>query len=284
MLADSVFSEGYRFLRNRPAVLWSTMFVPVIGLVITVMSQMFLKQRMGEITDARLPPGMLTGGPLNLGEQLVDLAAGLANPMTILFLMIGAAVIYAGDYRWETWRLISARNTRPNLILGKVGIVKLLALTALLIMLVFGFVGEVAKGFIFDRAMSFSLDGAEVGHFLLGLLVSYIRVVQVTLLGLLAAVVTRSLLATMFVPLALSIAQFLLMQSMQLMNWTPTDWYAQFLMPGLATDTLHAAIKGGMAAPPSGAAWLATVSLILWCVVPLAAAIGWFSRQDLSKE
>lgn len=284
MLADSVFSEGYRFLRNRPAVLWSTLFVPVVGLVITILGQTFLKQRMGEITDARLPPGLLGGGPLNLGGELVGLAAGLANPMVILFLMIGASVIYAGDYRWETWRLISARNTRPNLILGKVGIVKLLALSALLIMLVFGFAGEVAKGVIFDRPLSFSLGGAQLGDFLLSLLVSYVRVIQITLLGLLAAVVTRSLLATMFVPLAVSIAQFLLMQSIPLMNWTPTDWYAQVLMPGLATDTLHAAIKGGMAAPPDGAAWLATVSLILWCAVPLAAAIGLFSRQDLSKE
>ncbi|CAN5249703.1 ABC transporter permease [soil metagenome] len=284
MLADSLFSESYRFLRNRPAVLWSTLFVPVVGLVITVLSQMFLKQRMGEIKDARLPPGLLNGGPLNLGAQLVDLAAGLANPMTILFVMIGAAIVYAGDYRWETWRLISARNTRPNLILGKVGVVKLLALSAVLIMLVFGFVGEVAKGFIFERPMSFGMDGADVGHFFGLALVSYVRVVQVTLLGLLAAVVTRSLLATMFVPLVVSVAQFFLMQSMPLMDWKPTDWFAQFLIPGLATDTLHAAIHGGMGAPESGAAWLATVSLILWCVVPLAAAIGWFSRQDLSKE
>jgi ABC-2 type transport system permease protein len=284
MLADSLTSEAYRFLRNRPAVMWSTLFVPIVGLVITILSQMFLKQKMAEIKNARLPADLLQSGPLNLGEQLISLAAGLANPMTILFVMIGAAVIYAGDYRWETWRLISARNTRPNLILGKVGVVKLLALAALLIMLVAGFFGEMAKGFIFERSMSFSLDGEGFGHVLGLSLVSYVRVVQVTLLGLLAAVVTRSLLATLFVPLVVTVGQFFLMQTMPLLGWEPTDWIAQLLIPGLATDTLHAAIQGGVSAPPAGAVWPAVISLALWCLAPLAGAIAVFGRQDLSKE
>ena len=39
----------------------------------------------------------------------------------VMFVLIGAATIYAGDYRWETWRLISARNSRVNLLLAKSG-------------------------------------------------------------------------------------------------------------------------------------------------------------------
>ena len=44
----------------------------------------------------------------------------LSEPDGPNFVLIGAATIYAGDYRWETWRLISARNTRSNLLAGKV--------------------------------------------------------------------------------------------------------------------------------------------------------------------
>ncbi|MGQ2991985.1 MAG: ABC transporter permease subunit [Brevundimonas sp.] len=284
MLTDAIRSEAYRFSKNRTAVLWSTMFVPVLMLVITCVGQYFLKQKMGELKGANLPPELLQMGPLNLGHELVDLAGDLANPILLLFILIGAATIYAGDYRWETWRLISARNTRPNLILGKVGVVKLLSLIALVILLAFGFVGELIKGAIFERPYAFTFGGKEAGQFGLLFLVAYVRTVQVTLLGLLAATFTRSLLATLFVPLAVSIGQFFLMQAMPLMGWGPGDWYAQFLMPGLSADTLISVIKDRPDAVTGGDIWIAAASLVVWCVVPLIASIAWFQRQDLSKE
>jgi ABC-2 type transport system permease protein len=285
MLADAVFSESYRFLRNRAAVFWSTLFFPILALILGVAGQYFLKQKMGELKGADLPPELLrTGGPLDLGLSLVELAAKAANPMLILFVLIGAATIYAGDYRWETWRLISARNTRWNLILGKVGVVKLLSLAAVLLLVAFGFVGKLVEGAIFERTFSFTFGGDEAGKFVLSLLAAYVRVVQVTLIGLLAAVLTRSLLATLFVPLAVSIGQFFLMQFMPLMGWEPTDWYAQILIPGLSAETLIAFIGGHTGGPTAATAWLAGGSLIGWCVVTLGAALWWFGRQDLSKE
>ena len=284
MLADAIRSEAYRFSKNRTAVLWSTMFVPVLMLVIAGVSQYFLKAKMGELKGANLPPELLQMGPLNLGHELVDLAGDLANPILLLFILIGAATVYAGDYRWETWRLISARNTRPNLILGKVGVVKLLSLIALVILLAFGFVGELIKGAIFERPYAFTFGGKEAGQFGLLFLVAYVRTVQVTLLGLLAATFTRSLLATLFVPLAVSIGQFFLMQFMGVMEWTPTDWYAQALMPGLATDTLYSVIKAEPGAVTGGHVWVAVASLAAWCILPLLASLAWFKRQDLSKE
>lgn len=284
MLADALRSEAYRFSKNRPAVLWSTMFVPVLMLVISAVGQYFLKHKMGELKGANLPPGLLEPGPLDLGQAIVGLAGELANPILLLFILIGAATIYAGDYRWETWRLISARNTRPNLILGKVGVVKLLSLVALVILLVFGFVGELIKGAIFERPYAFTFGGKEAGQFGLLFLIAYVRTVQVTLLGLLAATFTRSLLATLFVPLAVSIGQFFLMQGMPLMDWETTDWYALTLMPGLANDLLGAVIRGEPGAPEGAAVWIAAATLVGWCLIPLAASIAWFQRQDLSKE
>lgn len=284
MLADAIRSEAYRFSKNRSAVLWSTMFVPVLLLILAGAAQYFLKSRTAEMQDANLPPELLEIGPLDLGQAMIGQAAELANPVLLLFILIGAATIFAGDYRWETWRLVSARNIRANLILGKVAVVKLLCLLALLLLLLFGFFSELLNGAIFERSYTFSFGGDDAGKFGLLFLTAYIRVVQVTLLALLAATVTRSLLATLFIPLALSIGQFFLMQSMQLMGWGPSDWYAQALMPGLAADTLLAAIQGN---PGSGAAqtlWMAVASLAGWCLIPLVASIVWFQRQDLSRE
>ena len=286
LLSDAISSEAYRFSKNRMTVFWSTIFLPIVLLIIGSIGQFFLKQKMLEVGgDVRLPPGLLTSGAMDLGQSLVKLAGDLANPMLLLFVLIGTATLYAGDYRWETWRLTSARNTRANLILGKVGVAKLLTLFALIVFFIFDFAGDVVKGMIHEQAFVFHFGGKEAGQMALLALSSFVRVVQVGLLGLLAAVVTRSLLATLFVPLVVSVAQFFLMQSMPLFGWTGTEWYAQALMPGLAYDTVKSAIMGGaLSAVPSATVWAAAISLILWCVVPLAASIAWFQRQDLSRE
>lgn len=286
MLTDAISSEGYRFSKNRMTVFWSTLFLPVILLIVGSFGQFILKQKMASISgDVRLPPELLTSGAMDLGHSLVKLAGDLANPMLLLFVMIGTATLYAGDYRWETWRLSSARNTRANLILGKVGVAKLLTLFALIVFLAFDFAGDIVKGLIHEQTFVFNFGGKEAGQMGLLALSSYVRVIQVGLLGLLAAVVTRSLLATLFVPLVVSVAQFFFMVSMPGLGWEGTEWYAQALVPGLAYDTLKGAIIGGpLSTLPSSTVWAAAISLILWCVVPVLASIAWFQRQDLSKE
>lgn len=288
MLADAVRSEAYRFVRNRTTALWSVAFVPVAGLIISLFGQIFLKSKMVEIQDARLPPDLIAGGPLDLGQALVSVAGGMANPMTLLFVMIGMATLYAGDYRWETWRLTTARNSRLNLILGKVGVAKLLTLVALLFMLVFGMIGEVGKAIIFARPLTFSMDGETAAKFGELFLLSYVRIVQVGLLGLLAAVMTRSLIAALAVPIVVSVAQGMLANGLPVLGWGPDDWRAHALFPSFSYDVLKAAIvETSPLTPGVGAGdglWPAIFGLLLWCVAPLVAAIVWFNRQDLSKE
>ena len=54
----------------------------------------------------------------------------------------------------------------------------------------------------------------------------------------------------------------------------------------MSTDSVQAVIFGGAAAAnlPAGLVLKAWVSLGLWTLVPLAGALAWFQRQDLSKE
>jgi ABC-2 type transport system permease protein len=106
------------------------------------------------------------------------------------------------------------------------------------------------------------------------------------MMGMLAAVVTRSLLAALFVPLVFGIAQFFSPQMLGPMGVMPDAWLSVLVNPGAATDAIQAAIAGGVraAALPDGLLPKAWVSLTLWTVVPLAGALAWFRRQDLSKE
>lgn len=290
MLADAVRSEAYRFTKNRMAVFWSVGFVPVLFLAIGVAVQMFTKARMTEMQRALPPELTAEGGPmamqgvLDLGAALVSQSADFANPIILLFVLIGAAIVYAGDYRWETWRLTSARNSRPYLLLGKVAVVLGVVLAAFVAWLVFGLIGEMLKAAIFGRPLGFTLDGDQVGRLFALSAAMILRTMQFTMIGLLAAVFTRSLLATLFVPMVVAVGQFFLMQAMPLLGWDATDLQAQLLIPGLAADTLKALFEGSQPTAPDGLIWKAWLSLLLWTAVPLAAAVAWFNRQDLSKE
>ena len=290
MLVDAIRAESFRLSKNRTTLFWSLVFVPVISVAIGALANFVLKGSSTKLlVDGKTPDQvklMLAGGPLDLGQALADAAGDLASPLVLLFVLIGAATVYAGDYRWETWRLISARNSRANLLLAKLAVVAGLALAAMLFMLVGAVAENLIKAAVFDRELTFSLTGETAGRFLgLGAL-SWLRIVQFTMMGMLAAVVTRSLLAALLVPLVVGVAQFFTSQMLLPMGIMPDAWLAVLVNPGAAVDALQAVVPGGAATPalPAGLAFKAWVSLGLWTVLPLAAALVWFRRQDLSKE
>ena len=134
--------------------------------------------------------------------------------------------------------------------------------------------------------MSFSIDGAEAGRAALVWLLSYVRIVQFTLIALLTAVMTRSLLAALFVPWALGFVQGMIGTAMPLLGWEPQMWLPQLLLPGLAYDTLKAAVAPGALAAPltDDTVWRSLTGLALWTILPLIGALAWFRKQDLSKE
>jgi ABC-2 type transport system permease protein len=287
MLADSVFSEAYRLTRNRMAVFWSVFFVPILFTVGGIAYHLITKAKTAELAAKANIPATMGHDPVNLGDAL-SLGAGMgANGAILVFMLIGAATLYAGDYRWETWRLISARNSRINLILGKVAVMKLMALAAMLAFLIAAIVFTLAQAVIFERPLSFEFDGGDAGRFLLLWLLSWVRIVQYVMLALLTATLTRSLLAALFVPWVVGFAQSLLGgPGLAILGWEPTEWLPQQLLPGLAFETIKTAIEP--AAPgviaPDGLLLKAFVSLALWTLAPLIGAIAWFQRQDLSKE
>jgi len=290
MLVDAIRAEGFRLSKNRTALFWSLAFVPIISVAIGALTNFVLKGSETKILgDEKMPPELkaaLGRGTLDMGEALITAAGNLANPLVLLFVLIGAATLYAGDYRWETWRLISARNSRVNLLLAKLAVLAGLALAAMAFMLVAGVIENLIKSAVFDRSLTFSLTGESAVQFFGFLGLSWLRIIQFAMMGMLAAVVTRSLLAALFVPLVVGVAQFFTPQMLMPMGVLPDAWLSLLVNPGAATDAIQAAIAGGprAAASPDGMLLKAWLSLGLWTLVPLAGALAWFRRQDLSKE
>lgn len=290
MLVDAIRAEGFRLSRNRTALFWSLVFVPMIMLVIGAVTNFVLKGSETKILgDEKMPPELkeaLARGTLDLADALVTAAGNFANPLLLLFVLIGAATIYAGDYRWETWRLISARNSRGNLLLAKLAVVAMLALAAMAFMLIASLAENLIKAAVFERTLTFGMTGEKALQFLGFTGLSWLRILQFTMMGMLAAVVTRSLLAALFVPLVFGVAQFFTPQMLAPMGVMPDAWLSVLVNPGAATDVIQAVIKGGVeaAALPDGLVLKAWTSLALWTLIPLAGALAWFRRQDLSKE
>lgn len=286
MLADALRAESYRFWLNRLQVFLSTLLVPLLFAGGGVLFHLITKSQGDKVAGK---PGMAQlpeSGPVNLGDAIGLAADHCANGIILICVLIAAATLYAGDYRWETWRLISARNDRVSLILAKVGVVKIIAIVSSLFFLVASFIFLLAQAMIYERGISFSITGAELGQAGLTWLLSYVRIVQFTLIGLLAAVMTRSLLAALFIPWALGFLQSLLGGIMPLFGWEPQMWLPQLLLPGLAYDTLKAMVLPGPVPAPftDATVWRSLIGLGLWTFLPLGAALAWFNRQDLSKE
>ena len=291
MLVDAIRAEGFRLTKNKTALFWSLVFVPIIAIVIGGLTNFVLKGSETKLLgDTKMPPEMrealLNRGTLDMGGALVEAAASLANPLVLLFVLIGAATVYAGDYRWETWRLISARNSRINLLLAKLAVVAGLALAAMGFMLVADMIENLIKAAVFERTLTFTLTGEGAAHFIGYFALSLLRIVQFTMMGMLAAVMTRSLLAALFVPLVFGVAQFFTTNPLMQMGVMPDAWLAILVNPGSATDAIQAAIGGGERAAglPDGILLKAWFSVALWTLAPLAGALAWFRRQDLSKE
>ena len=290
MLADAVFSEAYRLLKNRTVWFWSVLFIPVISLTLTVIGNLFLRSK-GDALLAKgdAPPELamtLSGGAIDIGQALLKIAADLSNPVLLLFVLIGAATVYTGDYRWETWRLITPRNGRDNLLLGKVGVVKLLVLAAMLALLVSDLGKRLVEAAVMAKPLAFTFGGHDLGAFVGLFLVSYWRIIQFLMIALLVAVLSRSMLAALFVTLVVGVAQFLSMQILAPIGLKPDDWLPVLLNPGAAADTLKAWVSGGQAAAmlQEGAVLKAVVSQLLWAFGPFFGALAAFRQQDLSKE
>ena len=285
MLADAIRSESWRLLKNRTVLSWSLIFVPLIWLAVLIGGAV-IDAKVDRMAD-QLPPQLTSArAALDLGDTLLSAAGQLANPALLAFLLIGAATVFSSDYRWETWRLITARNSRPNLIMGKVGAVKLMTLTGLALFLAAALLGAAIKGVVLDRDLVFRFGGDEILTFGLLFLLAFVRVVQFLMLSLLTAVLTRSQLAALFVPLVVGVAQAFLVTLTPILGWSAADWQTLLLFPGAAYEALKTVILGGVptAVLQDGVVLRAVASLALWSLVPFSLALWWFSRQDLSKE
>ena len=84
MLGDAIRSETWRLSRNRMTVFWTVAFLPVMGLAMALLGNLFLKGNAAKITvNGKAPPEltqMLMGGPVRVIEEVIAGVGDFANP------------------------------------------------------------------------------------------------------------------------------------------------------------------------------------------------------------
>ena len=271
MLADAIAAERFRLARDRVSLFWGFGFAPIAAMLFSMAGDLFVR-----LALRRTIPGVTA----DLANKAMGAVAGASGPFTALFLLIGAAAIFAGDYRWETWRLVTPRNSRPNLLVAKLIVFAEAAAWSLLLTAA----GSVLAG-LFSSVVNHStlvgpaVGSAFLGHFAGVFLITWLEVLLIGALAGLIGIATRSTLGAVIAGLVVVVAQSTLAATMQGTTWK------SLAIPAYAGRVLKTFVAApAEVRPEAGPAGLGLVLLVVWLLVLAGAAVLLFRRQDLTRE
>ena len=274
MLADAIAAERFRLLRDRSALFWGFCFAPLVGFFLSIGGDLFVRN----IVKRPFP-----GASIDLAGQVIKALGNGASTMAVLFLMIGAASILAGDYRWETWRLRTPRNSRFNLLAAKLIVIGEAVLWNLVLTVALTLAAAVIGAGINSKAIVLSASGSGFTEIAGVFVVTWLEVMSLAALAACVAVVARSPMAAVVVCLVVRFVQSILAATLGAMAPEPT--WKVLAIPAYDADLLRAFVAApshaGMDGGPAG--W-ALLVLLGWTAALTAGAIVIFQRQDLTRE
>jgi len=280
MLADAIAAESYKLLRNHGLLFWGFCFAPLANLLFNLSTETWLFLHG---TGAALRLAQAQGSRIDLGQQLMQGLSTSTSFFFEIFVIAGAAALFASEYRWETWRLVVPRNSRINLLLAKFAVFAMAASVDILAFGIFAALsalyGALLNG-LSPAGFAISIPGA-VGVFLGAL-------AELLLLGALAALiatVSRAQMTALIGGIFFVIAQAIGMGIVH--PWeAPLQDFAY--LPAMSAYLLRAWAAGqqigpGIFADPAQVL-PACLFLLVWIGTLAGLAIAVFQQQDLSRE
>jgi len=280
MLADAIAAEGYKLLRNRGLLFWGFCFPPLANLLFNLGTETWLYLHG---SGAALRLAQAQGSHIDLGQQLLQGLSSSTSFFFEIFVIAGAAALFAGEYRWETWRLVVPRNSRTNLLLAKFAVFGIAASAGILAFGIFttlsAFYGALLNGL---SPAGFAISFPRAAGVFLGALA------ELMLLGALAALVatvSRAQMAALIGGIFFVFAQTIGMGIVH--PWeAPLQDFAY--LPAMSAYLLRTGAAGqgispGVFADP-GKVLPACLFLLAWIGALAGLAIAVFRRQDLSRE
>ena len=263
----AIRAEALKLSRQRAGIFWGFVFIPAFMILIALLfGGAFLKP----------PPGAVVSD-VHLIRSVVRVLSIGGNPMAQLFYAIGAAAIFAVEYRYSGWRHLVPRMSRESLMVSKfaafalfAGVSLLLAAagTALVVMLV-----PLVQGL---HPVTDVTAGAST-LILLSFLVSFAELLALAATVALIAVITRSTMGAILVPFVLSLVSAAAGAYLG-------DSVRNIPLPIFAGDALRQWIASPLSTPLDQAALIGLATLAVWAAGGLGLAIALFRRQDLVSE
>lgn len=289
MLADAFAAERLRFFKARGTLFWSLCFVPIISVLMGLLQGFTLRMVNIKASAQGARDLDLIRTPVAFLEQAVDAVSGSNFFIMQLFFLIAGSAILAGDYRWETWRFLTPRNTRTNLLLAKLATFGLATVIGLVLLAIGGMLaGLVSAGLTGGPVTWAKPEGYTLTQFAGIFVIAWLEMMALGALAAVIAVATRAGLAALLVPVGVWIFQgffvSLVSKGFESQLRPPLQYMAS--LPVLDADLLKAALTPaaelGTAGPVNWPAALA--ALLAWIVGLTALAVWLFKRQDLTRE
>jgi ABC-2 type transport system permease protein len=271
MLADAVAAETYKFLRQKGGLFWGFCAVPLAVLAFNLALDTWIGTR------SPVPVA------LDLGRQVLNALALGGNNLFQIFFIAGAVAIFSGEYRWETWRLLTPRNSRANLLTAKFIVYAVLTALSLLAL---GLAGAAHTVYAAILGAQITLPGATFPlQAMATLLASWGELLVLGFVAALIATLTRAMIGPLIATISFTFAQSMAMLVLGGAT-AKLHWFAVF--PGLSAWYVRAWITGAEIAPgifPETARALpAALFVLCWIGLLAAAALAAFQRQDLTRE
>jgi ABC-2 type transport system permease protein len=277
MLADAIAAETYKLLRNRSLLFWGFCAGPAGNFLFNLLTETYLFLR-GSGAALRLT----ARANIDLGQQLTQGLSTSTSFFFEIFILAGAAGLFASDYRWETWRLVVPRNSRTNLMLAKFAVFGMAAAIGILAFGIFGALSALYTALLQGLTPSLTLSLPQAAGVFLGALA------ELMLLGGLAALivtVTRTQIAALLAGIAFVIVQTIAMGLVHPWEAPLGDFAYLPVMSAYLIRTWAAGQPIGPGSPVDpGMVFPAVLFLGAWIAVLTGLAMAVFQRQDLSRE
>jgi len=276
MIIEALRAELYKLSRNRWSTFWAFGFMPLFALGIGVIEQIVFHIYMGDILPFASPMQDSLGGLATFSASIFQLC-GIA----------GAAIIFGGEYRWETWRAALTRVDRAPIMAAKM-LAFALAISASLALcgvarLIVGFIDMgLTGGHVAKPVSPMSMKPTIVLAHLIGFAASFLQIMVTAAFVMLVCVVSRAMtagiVATLLTLVACEIAS---------LRGNFGDDPTWLLFPNISGEAVRQSANitmGGRDGLLAHFAPLGAAALVLWFILLFGAALALFMRQDLSKE
>ncbi len=263
-LPSAIRAELYRTARNKAPLFWAFFAVPLLFLLLAILREV-----------------QLAGAPTehSLAHVVIRSLRTAGNPMVHLFYAIGAATLFAGEYHWQTWRVLVPRNSRTNIVCAKFATYGFFLSLSLIACLVADLMPRlIVQALAANSTWELNpVEGARLGVAFIGSLFEGQVIGSIVAL---VAIATRSLLAAVLLPFLMSLCV-----TLGLAYLMPSHGLDLLLLaPSHAGDVIRSwAAADAERETSGGAAFFGLVSLVMWLILTVIATIMTFQRQDLAR-